>query len=428
MRLTEAPPDITNPVGRSVWVSLGGPPSEVGVVFFGQGIDIQSLPERIPDSMYARRLGLYNPNLAVSVQGKHNRGGVLVELASEEEVGRAMTKVSGGKVIPGVGSMGRMPHISFCRLQEPPMVAHMTRALDMDGNVLKTGHAFLIRAKSEAEVQESARNLEKMLEEAGLFGPLTPRDRMPEVYFRHNLSSIDPDKEIDYFANDPEVWPDETTVYCVHERKSGVEIRDSKRFILNNGRPAIKGICASCGRPIFRMDPSYHPYYQHPIIISAPQLTSQLSQGQGKPCYNCLRVLFTYDGFRWSPAPWSAKFGENTLQFATIDAPPQKVMVCPECGKCVICGLRGSKGVSLRSQTLSFKHHIPTLVFYCKEHDEMRMKSSGLPYNKVPKHLIESWSKYLAYQRDVVSSVDTPRSRERLEAVKGLMALFTDFT
>jgi Domain of unknown function (DUF5679) len=43
------------------------------------------------------------------------------------------------------------------------------------------------------------------------------------------------------------------TGYCVYEKKKNREIKNPKQIKLKNGRPAIKGTCASCGKTIFRI-------------------------------------------------------------------------------------------------------------------------------------------------------------------------------
>src|SRR5271155_427875 len=43
------------------------------------------------------------------------------------------------------------------------------------------------------------------------------------------------------------------TGYCVYEKKKNREIKSPKQIKLKNGRAAIKGICGSCGKPIFRI-------------------------------------------------------------------------------------------------------------------------------------------------------------------------------
>ncbi len=43
------------------------------------------------------------------------------------------------------------------------------------------------------------------------------------------------------------------TGYCVYEKKKNREIKNPKQIKLKNGRPAVKGTCASCGKTIFRI-------------------------------------------------------------------------------------------------------------------------------------------------------------------------------
>jgi len=43
------------------------------------------------------------------------------------------------------------------------------------------------------------------------------------------------------------------TGYCVYEKKKNREIKNPKQIKLKNGRPAIKGVCGSCGKQIFRI-------------------------------------------------------------------------------------------------------------------------------------------------------------------------------
>ena len=47
--------------------------------------------------------------------------------------------------------------------------------------------------------------------------------------------------------------PAVVTGYCVYEKKKNREIKNPKQIKLKNGRPAIKGTCASCGKQIFRI-------------------------------------------------------------------------------------------------------------------------------------------------------------------------------
>ena len=57
-------------------------------------------------------------------------------------------------------------------------------------------------------------------------------------------------------SNSSELEPRQFAVvtgYCVYEKKKNREIKNPKQIKLKNGRPAIKGTCASCGKPIFRI-------------------------------------------------------------------------------------------------------------------------------------------------------------------------------
>jgi DNA-directed RNA polymerase subunit RPC12/RpoP len=42
------------------------------------------------------------------------------------------------------------------------------------------------------------------------------------------------------------------TAYCMKCRKK-VEIKDAKQITLKNGRPAMQGVCPSCGTKVFRI-------------------------------------------------------------------------------------------------------------------------------------------------------------------------------
>jgi hypothetical protein len=43
------------------------------------------------------------------------------------------------------------------------------------------------------------------------------------------------------------------TGYCVYEKKKNREIKNPKQIKMKNGRYAIKGTCASCGKTIFKI-------------------------------------------------------------------------------------------------------------------------------------------------------------------------------
>jgi TATA-box binding protein (TBP) (component of TFIID and TFIIIB) len=165
-------------------------------VFLGRGVDLRSLPERIPNSLYAQVVSGRTPNEASMVQGRYNRAGALFDLTSDERLGAAITEVSGGKF--SRGSTLKLPHVAFCRLPDSPIVARMIRSLDEDGNMCMTGFATVQGARSVAEVQGSARYLGRMLEQAGLLRALTPLEKIPGW-------EEDP-RAFDHFAKDSEVW------------------------------------------------------------------------------------------------------------------------------------------------------------------------------------------------------------------------------
>lgn len=319
----------------------------VGVsVFLGRGVDIKSLPERVPDSMYAEQV-------AASVQGTYNKGGVVAPVSSDEDIVKALREISGLKFGKLFVFGGGLTHVAYCRL-DGPFLAQMVRGNDKDGKMLMTGFVNLLGIKSEAQAELVARQLNEKLDRAGLLGKLTPLDKIPQE------GRNDP-RVYDYFANNMGIW--------------------SKEFV--------------------------------PVP----------STGAGaQPCYNCLRAQFTYDGYRWIPAEWTAPFKENTIHVVTLGNPPQKVWVCAECGKCVICGSRAGKGVVFRSQPLRLNQYLPTVVFYCKEHEKEGIKSGGIPLKKVSKHVVQAWSNYLVYQRDKLSSQSTPQAKAKLAAVDQLIA------
>src|SRR2546428_12182156 len=100
------------------------------VAFFGRGVKIQSLPDLVPDSIYAHRIGLHNPNATVPIQGRYSKAGTSIPLTSEEEVRKAMTEISGGKspmMWIKIHRLSGMPHVAFCKIRESPVVAEMMR-------------------------------------------------------------------------------------------------------------------------------------------------------------------------------------------------------------------------------------------------------------------------------------------------------------
>lgn len=44
----------------------------------------------------------------------------------------------------------------------------------------------------------------------------------------------------------------EVQAYCVKERKK-VDMKDPKEITMKNGRPAVKGVCPSCGTSLFKI-------------------------------------------------------------------------------------------------------------------------------------------------------------------------------
>ncbi len=72
--------------------------------------------------------------------------------------------------------------------------------------------------------------------------------------FRKNLDSCLFTKSL--YINSGAQEPRKCTVvtgYCVYEKKKNREIKNPKQIKLKNGRAAVKGICGSCGKPIFRI-------------------------------------------------------------------------------------------------------------------------------------------------------------------------------
>lgn len=197
----EALEEVTKLLNQAKIPIRGGLVAEVGPVsaamYLGRGIEIGSLPERVPNSLYAQRLESRDPSGSGSIQGRYNRAGVLVQLTSEEQLGKAIGEISGGR-FSSRRTMS-LPHISYCRLRESPVVAQMVRSLDKDGNMLLTGYAHLEGARSEAEARASASNFGTILEQAGLLTALTPRDRIGEEVMEQDPGAFD------YFANNPEI-------------------------------------------------------------------------------------------------------------------------------------------------------------------------------------------------------------------------------
>jgi len=339
--------------------------SVLAIVFFKRGIDIQAMPQHVRDSLYVHRTGDF-------LQGTYNKGGTVLQLTSRDEVLKAVNEASKGMGLNPLTAKNST-HFGYCKvpsiLDGTTGMAQMIRGDDRDGKMLMTGFVEIDGSKNEAEAREYATRLGKMLEESGVFGPLTPIDRIPGEG-RENP------KQYDYFADDQSVWASHT---------------------------GPRGFAVG---------------YIAPILIPTGFTLPQ------RVCYNCMRRPVSHDGLYWVENEWWKSFRDSPSQFVNIGTPPQAAWICPECDRCVVCGVRGTRDSPLRSQSLVHEKRIPTVLFYCKNHDAMRMQSTGLQYKKVPKELRGAWAAYLTYQADKMSALNTPASKERLDGVKDLMKEF----
>lgn len=166
-------------------------------VFLGRGIAIQSLPERVPNSLYAEKVG-------PKVEGNYNRAGRIILLTSMEDVSMGMSEIrqgTGFAPVPMRGWQLPLAHFAYLRIGNPPVIAEMSRSPDIDGNMKMTGFVSIRSVfPSEVAALEAARNIDRVFEEAGILGPLTPREKITE-----KVLASDP-RAFDYFANDPVVW------------------------------------------------------------------------------------------------------------------------------------------------------------------------------------------------------------------------------
>jgi hypothetical protein len=195
-------------------ISRSSTPGEIGdaFVFFGRGIRLQALPERIRDSMYAknpdspwaRRLPSQKPDAAApGLLGKYNRSGSIFPIASHAEAVRAVKELAGLVDRPSrISIMMGVVHFGCCRIRETPVTTFFPRGLDIQGGMTMSGYAIVSFAKTEAQLRQSVADLEKDLVNQGLFGPLTARDQLP------GRGEDDP-RAFDYFANDSDVWSSE---------------------------------------------------------------------------------------------------------------------------------------------------------------------------------------------------------------------------
>jgi len=182
-------------------------------VFYGRGVRVQSLPERIPDSMYAWNPDSRNawkppPQGADAARpanlGKYNRQGTVAPIASHVEAVQAVKELAGLIGRPSRISvlMSIVPHFGCCRIPGTRVTAFFPRGLDIHGSMTMTGYVAVSGAATEAQLRQSISDLGKLLEEEGLFGPLTPRDQL-------GGGGEDDPRAFDYFANHSDVWSDE---------------------------------------------------------------------------------------------------------------------------------------------------------------------------------------------------------------------------
>lgn len=162
-------------------------------IYLGRGIMIQSLPDRVPDSLYARRTG-------EKTEGKCNRGGLMIQLRSMEDFARGVSELKQGLGLKPLDIRVGWKFLAYLRIKNPPSIAMIGRDLDTDGNMEMLGYVSLEPVRSMAEAQETARTMDKVFEDAGLLGPLTPREKLQKGHLE------DDPKGFDYFANDPDVW------------------------------------------------------------------------------------------------------------------------------------------------------------------------------------------------------------------------------
>lgn len=137
-------------------------------VNYGRAINIQLMPERIADSMYAVKERVYvSGGFKTSVNGSYNRRGVQIPLSSDADVAKAR------KEIVGSGFATWDHHVGYCKIPGYSVIAFMLRGVEKDGSIGNSGYAILFGARSEAEVRDSAIDFGRMLEQADLFGAPT---------------------------------------------------------------------------------------------------------------------------------------------------------------------------------------------------------------------------------------------------------------
>ncbi len=155
----------------------GGPTVEVVVshalAFFGRGIRIESLPDRIADSLYVSwgsRPGAPPPG--DFVEGRARVGDRITSLASREESLRAMAGLN-------VREVRMLDHNGYMRLRGTEPLWQLLRKSDKNGKALRTGCALLFGPSSEGQVRQSVQVLARVFENAGVYEPLTPLAEIP---------------------------------------------------------------------------------------------------------------------------------------------------------------------------------------------------------------------------------------------------------
>lgn len=160
--------------------------------FFGRGIRIEAVPDRVPDSLFLSSTMAPGPAGQVrTFGGKYNREGLVHPVSTSAEASAAMREL-GAPPVP-------TPFAAYWRIPSTSAVASMPRGVDRAGQMLRTGFVTIWRAESEAQVYGWVSEIAAMLEREGLYTPLTPLDQIPAG------GRSDP-RAFDYFAEDPTVW------------------------------------------------------------------------------------------------------------------------------------------------------------------------------------------------------------------------------
>jgi len=255
---------------------------DVGVqVNFGRGINTHLLPELIPDSLYACEVPAdQERGVAPAWQGAYNKGGALTRLTSYEEAKSAVEEIWGKEPTPE-SRPSMWPFTAYCRLRGSRVVAQMNRNV-VEGKEPVSGYAHLTGISGEAQVQESVRILEGMLEQAQVFTPLATGP-------------------VDYTPPSQQPLTRTLWAYC-STCKASRAMSNPKKFVPPKGGPVIVGNCASCGKQTMRM---FHwsvgpsgvvmtacPSCKKLVEVRSPQVNAQTDQpGLQGICASCGRQL-----------------------------------------------------------------------------------------------------------------------------------------